>query len=89
MHVGRAIEGAIGSEFKVDALYLSQDTKIAERIDTLCDTYDSKILLSGEFHSMLSAKGKNFCRKIDQICMEETKGQSKVSNYQPDLANPA
>jgi len=23
LHVGRAIEGAIGSEFKVDALYLS------------------------------------------------------------------
>ena len=26
LHVGRAIEGAIGSEFKVDALYLSADT---------------------------------------------------------------
>ena len=40
LHVGRAIEGAIGSEYKVDALYLSADTQIALRIDKLCDTYD-------------------------------------------------
>ena len=41
LHVGRAIEGAIGSEFKVDALYLSADTQICLKIDQLCDTYDS------------------------------------------------
>lgn len=54
LHVGRAIEGAIGSEFKVDALYLSADTQISLRIDQLCDTYDRQILLSGAFHGMLS-----------------------------------
>ena len=26
---------------------------------------------------MLSEKGKAFCRKIDQVCMEETKGMMK------------
>ena len=77
LHVGRAIEGAIGSEFKVDALYLSADTQIALRIDQLCDTYDRQILLSGAFQGMLSSKGKTFCRKVDQVCMEESKGASK------------
>ncbi len=28
LHTGRAIEGAIGSEFKVDAVYLSTDLQI-------------------------------------------------------------
>ena len=65
LHVGRAIEGAIGSEFKVDALYLSADTQIGLRIDQLCDTYDREILVSGEFFNMLSEKGKELCRKID------------------------
>ena len=65
LHLGRAIEGAIGSEFKVDALYLSSDTQIALRIDQLCDTYDRQILLSGEFYRMISEKGRSFCRKID------------------------
>ena len=58
-------------------MYLSQDTKIAERIDTLCDTYDAKILMSGEFFKMLSVGGKGLCRKIDQVCMDETKGQMR------------
>lgn len=77
LHVGRAIEGAIGSEFKVDALYLSADSQIVLRIDQLCDTYDRQILLSGEFYRMISAKGRSFCRKIDQVCMDESKGQKK------------
>ena len=77
LHVGRSIEGAIGSEFKVDALYLSSDAEIALRIDTLCDTYDKSILLSGEFFRMVSERGKSLCRKIDQVCMEESKGQKK------------
>ena len=77
LHVGRAIEGAIGSEFKVDALYLSADTQISLRIDALCDTYDQQILLSGDFQKMISPKGKTFCRKIDQVCMIETHGQMK------------
>lgn len=77
LHVGRAIEGAIGSEFKVDALYLSADTQIALRIDKLCDTYDRQVLLSGDFYRMVSERGKSFCRKIDQVCMTETKGQMR------------
>ena len=77
LHVGRAIEGAIGSEFKVDALYLSADTQISLRIDSLCDTYDRQILMSGDFFKMVSPKGKTFCRKIDQVCMTETRSQMK------------
>ena len=75
--MGRAIEGAIGSEFKVDALYLSADTQIGLRIDQLCDTYDREILCSGEFFNMLSEKGKELCRKIDQVGMDESKGSVK------------
>ena len=26
---------------------------------------------------MISEKGRKFCRKIDQVCMEETKGQKR------------
>merc|ERR1712051_372348 len=38
---------------------------------------DRQILLSGAFQGMLSSKGKTFCRKVDQICMEESKGAMK------------
>ena len=52
--MGRAIEGTIGSEFKVDALYLSADTQISLRVDKLCDSYDREIIMTGDFYRMVS-----------------------------------
>jgi len=40
IHSGWTIEGAIGSEYKIDACYLSPHVKIAQRIEQLCDYYD-------------------------------------------------
>lgn len=33
LHVGWAIEGAIGSEFKIDASYLSPNVNLAARLE--------------------------------------------------------
>ena len=41
IHVGYAIEGSVGTEMKIDALYLSPDTQIALRIEELCEAYSS------------------------------------------------
>ena len=87
LHMGRAIEGAIGSEFKVDALYLSADTQLALRLDDLIDTYDKSILLSGEFYKHLSAKGKTFCRKIDQVFTEDSRSPKVSSVYEDGMAH--
>jgi hypothetical protein len=46
LHAGWAIEGAVGSEFKIDALHISPDCQVAKRIDDLCEHYDSTILVS-------------------------------------------
>ena len=82
--MGKAIEGTIGSEFKVDALYLSADTQISLRVDKLCDTYDREIIMTGDFYRMVSQKGKSFCRKIDQVCMNETRNE-KLEIYCLDV----
>ena len=79
LHVGRAIECAIGSEFKVDALYLSAETQVALRLDQLCDEYDRQIILSGDLVQLLSEKAKQFTRRIDCVQMEESRGMKKVS----------
>jgi len=57
IHVGNAIEGSIGTDMKVDALYLSPDVQIANRIEELNEKYKTQILLSGEFYDLLSEKG--------------------------------
>jgi len=33
LHTGRAVQGSIGSEFKIDAVYLSTEMQVAMRID--------------------------------------------------------
>ena len=41
IHVGYSIEGSIGTEMKVDALYISPDVQIAQRIEELNENYQT------------------------------------------------
>lgn len=71
MHTGKAYESPIGSEFKVDAVYLSKELQVALRVDELCDVYNKEILLTNELYLMLSDKAKMVTRKIESIVMKE------------------
>ena len=79
LHTGSAIEGAIGSEFKVDASYLSTDLQILHRIDQLCDVYDRTILITGDLQKMMSDRAKETTRKIETILMKESPTTQRVS----------
>ena len=46
LHLGWAIEGMIGSNFKVDASYLSPHVNIAARLEAATKQYGVSILLS-------------------------------------------
>merc|ERR1719265_999848 len=46
LHCGWAIEGAIGSEFKIDASYLSPNVNMASRIEAATKQFDISILIS-------------------------------------------
>ena len=50
LHMGWAIEGAIGSDFKIDASYLSPNVKLSDHLELLTKTYGVPILISGELH---------------------------------------
>lgn len=54
LHVGWAIEGAIGSEYKVDASYLSPNVNMASRLEAATKQFGTSILLSGDFVRCLS-----------------------------------
>lgn len=79
LHTGRACEGPIGSEFKVDAIYVSKEIQIASRIDGLCDEYNREILLTDDFFNMLSDRSKELTRKIETITMNEAPKTPLVS----------
>lgn len=81
LHTGKACEGPIGSEFKVDAIYISKEIQIASRIDGLCDVYNREILLTDDFFNMLSERSKELTRKIEVITMNESPKDPIVSYY--------
>lgn len=56
LHVGWAIEGAIGSHFKVDASYLSPNVNMAARLEAATKLFKTDILISGNLRDILSTK---------------------------------
>lgn len=56
LHVGWAIEGAIGSEYKIDASYLSPNVNMASRLEAATKQFRTSILLSSDFVRCLSPK---------------------------------
>lgn len=48
LHLGWAIEGAIGSIYKIDASYLSPNVNIAARIQSATDQFGVPLLVSSE-----------------------------------------
>jgi hypothetical protein len=54
LHTGKAVQGPCGSEYKVDAVYLSTEMQVGMRIDLLCEVYNRMILVSGDLYQLLS-----------------------------------
>lgn len=67
MHAGWAIEGAVGSEFKIDASYLSPNVSIATNIQRAADTYDVQLLVSEALVELCSPEMALECRLIDRV----------------------
>ena len=54
LHQGWAIEGAIGSFFKIDASYLSPNVNMASRLEAATKQYGVPLLISGALHDIFS-----------------------------------
>jgi len=70
LHVGWAIEGAIGSEYKIDASYLSPNVNIASRLEAATKQYGVPLLVSNELHSIFSEEVQKLCRKLDIVTVK-------------------
>jgi len=70
LHQGWAIEGAIGSFFKIDASYLSPNVNMASRLEYATKQYGVSILVSGPFATLLSAPIKKYLREIDNVTVK-------------------
>ncbi|KAI4835954.1 hypothetical protein MKS88_005173 [Plasmodium brasilianum] len=83
LHFGWAIEGAIGSSYKIDLSYLSENVNIASRLQDISKIYKNNIVISGDFYDNLSDNFKKSLRKIDKV---QLKGcRNPINLYTFDL----
>ena len=83
LHIGWAIEGAIGSIHKIDASYLSPNVNMSSRLQAATKQYGVNILISGDLHDLLSSELRKICRMIDIVTV---KGSLKpIKLYTVDL----
>mmetsp|Transcript_67151 Transcript_67151/g.212609 ORF Transcript_67151/g.212609 Transcript_67151/m.212609 type:complete len:594 (-) Transcript_67151:201-1982(-) len=73
LHVGWAIEGAIGSEYKVDASYLSPNVNMASRLEAATKQFGVPILISSDFVKLLSEYVREMVRQIDVVTVKGSK----------------
>jgi len=73
LHMGYAIEGAIGSQYKIDASYLSPNVNMASRLEAATRQYGVSILISGELYDKLSLEIQGICRLIDVVKVKGSK----------------
>ncbi len=70
LHCGWAIEGAIGSFFKIDASYLSPNVNMASRLEAATKQYGVPLLVSGAIYFMFTEEIKTVLREIDCVTVK-------------------
>lgn len=67
LHYGWAIEGAVGSDKKVDATYLSPHVNMSARLEAATNQFDCSIIVSEDFYGHLSPNYQRLLRKVDRV----------------------
>lgn len=70
LHVGWAIEGAIGSEFKIDASYLSPNVNMASRLEAATKQFGVSLLISGPLRNICTETCQAQMRHIDTVVVK-------------------
>jgi class 3 adenylate cyclase len=73
IHIGWAIEGAIGSSYKIDISYIGHHVNVSSTLETCTKAYGVQILISEYFYKFLSEKMKVLCRLVDNIVLKVKK----------------
>lgn len=81
MDAGWAVEGAVGSEYKIDATYLSPHVNMASRMMSACKQYGVNILLSEAVQELMSDAGQSKLRHLDTITVKGSSVKQRIYTY--------
>ena len=81
MDAGWAVEGAVGSEYKIDATYLSPHVNMASRMMSACKQYGVSILLSQAVEELMSSTARSKLRHLDTVTVKGSTLKQKIYTY--------
>lgn len=81
MDAGWAVEGAVGSEYKIDATYLSPHVNMASRMTSACRLYDVSIMLSQSVQELMSDVAQTKLRHLDTVTVKGSSVKQKIYTY--------
>lgn len=81
MDAGWAIEGAVGSSYKIDATYLSSHLNMASRMMCAAKQFKVAILITQQMQELLSKSAKKVMRHIDTVIVKGSKIPTRVYTY--------
>jgi len=81
MDAGWAVEGAVGSEYKIDATYLSPHVNMASRLMGASKQYDVTILVSKAVEKLLSKNCRSKLRHIDTVYVKGSQIKQSIYTY--------
>ena len=76
-----AVEGAVGSEHKIDATYLSPHVNMASRMMSACKQYGVKVLLSQAVEELLSKPARSKLRHLDTVYVKGSAVDQRIYTY--------
>ncbi len=81
MDAGWAVEGAVGSEYKIDATYLSPHVNMASRMMSATKQYGVTILLSQAVEELLSRPARAKLRHLDTVTVKGSSVPQRIFTY--------
>ena len=81
LYAGKAVQGAIGSQRKIDPTYVSESVNRAEFLESSTKKYGVKMLMSDSFYRLLQPSCKRRCRKVDQLILSHEDNLAEEEAY--------
>ena len=87
LHLGWSVEGAIGSQWKIDPTYLSPAVNVAHKITMSTPYYDVPVIISNDLYEALSDDFKEFMKIIDIVRVKGAEGSMKLFTMDIEVDN--
>jgi hypothetical protein len=81
MDAGWAVEGAVGSEYKIDATYLSPHVNMSARMMTASKQYGVTILMSQAVEELMSKNAREKLRHLDTVFVKGSSVPQQVFTF--------